>query len=236
MDERVRIAHDLHDTLLQSVISASLQLHSAAKAVPAEVPAQEKLERTLALLRRVTGEARDAVRGLRESEVGPACDLEASLAQAAREFGESSSTNFLVHVLGEPRPLRPMTHDEVYRVGKECLANAYRHADARTVEVELSYLATELVMVVRDDGRGIEPDIMTRGRVDHWGIGGMRERASRIGGRFSIGRRPDGGTEVVLVVPGRVADAPRQSAGRLHRIAAWVGALGRPHQTHNGEQ
>ena len=234
-DERMRIAHELHDTLLQGVLGVWMQLHSITRLVPPEMPAKGKLDGVLAQMRQVTDEARDAVSALRAQAEGPAADLDALLAQAASVFQAASSATFHVRVLGAPRPLRPRSCDEMFRVGKECLANAYRHADAHNVEVELRYQSGELLMIIRDDGRGIEPEIVTGGREGHWGLSGMRERAAGLGARFSMRSRVGGGTEVALSVPGRIAYAPRQSAGPFRRLTAWIGTRARPRRQGNEE-
>jgi signal transduction histidine kinase len=93
----------------------------------------------------------------------------------------------------------------VYRIGREGLSNAFRHSGATAVEIEIEYTPSELRMFVRDDGRGIDPEVVRAGVSGHWGITGMKERAERIGATLTIRSRSAAGTEIELCVPGRAA-------------------------------
>ena len=140
-------------------------------------------------MRQVIDEGRNAVRGLRSADSGPD-DLEQALSSVQQDLGLGSSTGFRVIVEGQPRPLNPLMRDEVYRIGREALVNAFRHSRATTVEVELEYAARHMRMLVRDDGVGIEPEVLKSGTDGHWGLSGMRERAERIGARFRSSAAP----------------------------------------------
>lgn len=201
--ERTRIAQELHDTLLQGFISASMQLDVAVDRLPEDSPARSPLGRVHDLMRRVIDEGREAVRGLRASSAAPH-DLEQAFAGVQQELGVGGPT-YRVIVEGRPRPLTPIIRDEVYRIGREGLLNAFRHSGAAHVEIELEYGAKELCVLVRDDGRGVDPHVVQAGADGHWGLTGMRERAQRIGGTLRIRSRPAAGTEVELRVPGHVA-------------------------------
>ena len=208
--ERTRIAQELHDTLLQGVISASMQLYVVADGLPAESPARERLGHVQRLMGRVIEEGRNAVRGLRSA--ADAAGLEHALSRVRQELAAGDQTGFRVVVEGRPRALHPAVRDEVYRIGHEALVNAFRHARAKGIEVEVAYLAAGLRVLVSDDGVGIDPQVLRSGRDGHWGLSGMRERAERIGGRLKIRSRAAAGTEVELTVPARVAfqeQAPR---------------------------
>ena len=201
--ERMRIAQDLHDTLLQGLVSASMQLHVAADQLPPDSPARPRLGRVQQLMRQVIDEGRDAVRGLRS---GPSADSDLGQAFAAIEHElVDRSEAYSVIVGGQPRPLHPLIRDEVYRIGREALMNAVRHAEARNIEVELDYEAEPLRVSVRDDGRGIDPEVLRSGRDGHWGLSGMRERAERIGARLKISNRDSSGTEVEMSIPAHIA-------------------------------
>jgi signal transduction histidine kinase len=202
--ERTRIAQELHDTLLQGFISASMQLHVVADRVPAESPVHASLTRVLDLIGRVIEEGRNAVRGLRSSTHGPR-DLEEAFSSIRQEVAEGEHTSYRVIVEGEARPLNPAIRDEVYRIGREALVNAFRHSGARSIELELDYGSANLRMFVRDDGRGIDPAVVRTGSDGHWGLPGMRERAASIGASFKVRSRAAAGTEVELTVPGNVA-------------------------------
>ncbi len=207
--ERTRIAQELHDTLLQGFLSASMQLDVAVDRLPPDSPARPGLTRVIQLMGQVIEEGRNAVRGLRSTNVGggAADDLEQALTRVPQELLDlqQQSTDFRVIVEGRARPLHPLIRDEVYRIGREALVNAFRHADASSIEVELDYAANSLRMLVRDNGRGIDPQVLKSGRDGHWGLSGMRERAERIGARFKVFSRAAAGTEVELSVPGHTA-------------------------------
>ena len=202
--ERTRIAQELHDTLLQGVISASMQLHVAAESLPADSPAIAQFDHVRRLMGQVIEEGRNAVRGLR-STGDDSLGLEHALSQVKQEFAASDRASFRVVVEGKPRPLHPAVRDEVYRIGHEALVNAFRHSRAKSIEMEIGYLADGLRVLVSDDGVGIDPKVLRSGRDGHWGLSGMRERAEKIGARLKVLSRASAGTEVELTVPGRIA-------------------------------
>jgi signal transduction histidine kinase len=200
--ERARIAQDLHDTLLQGFISTSMQLDIVAEGVQDDA-CRSQLERILRRMRQVVEEGRDAVHGLRAAPAGD--DLEHALACDAEELRGRQAIETSVVVGGQRQPLHPLIRDEVYRIGREALANAFRHAHATRVEVELEFGAKHFRLKIRDNGRGIESRIAESGRPGHWGIPGMRERAERLDATLTLWTRVKVGTEVDLVVPGSVA-------------------------------
>jgi signal transduction histidine kinase len=210
--ERTRIAQDLHDTLLQGFLSASMQLHVANDQLPEDWPAKPIVNRVLDLMGQVIDDGRNAVRGLRSS-TAEAADLEQALSRVPQEFALQQPIEFRMIVEGQARALHPVIRDEVYRIGREALANAFRHSRASGIEVELEYADSQLRVLVRDNGCGIEPDVVRSGRDGHWGLSGMRERAGRIGAKLKVWSRSAGGTEVELSVPGHVAFRSN-SAGR----------------------
>jgi signal transduction histidine kinase len=202
--ERTRIAQELHDTLLQGFVSASMQLHVATDQLPDDAPAKRSLGRVLTLMGQVIEEGRNAVRGLRSS-ADRSNNLEQAFSRIPQELGIPTSANYRVIVEGRPRPLHPVIRDEVYRIGREALVNAFRHAGAKSIEVQLEYAAQHLRMLVRDDGCGIDPLVLRSGRDGHWGLSGMRERADRIGAPLKVWSRAAAGTEVELTVPRHIA-------------------------------
>lgn len=209
LDERTRIAQELHDTLLQGFLSASMQLHVAAAQVPADSPAKPRIGRVLELMQQVIEEGRHAVRGLRSTQ-GAEHDLEQAFSRIPQELvapaaAAQAPVGFRVLVEGRSRPLHPLIRDEVYRIGREALLNAYRHAGAQSIEVALEYAPHHLRVRVRDDGRGIDDEVLRAGRDGHWGLSGMRERAERIGARLTVWSRPGAGTEIDLTIPGHRA-------------------------------
>lgn len=128
-----------------------------------------------------------------------------AFSRVPQELALEGPVDFRVIVEGQVRRLHPIIHDEVYLIGREAVANAFRHARAMTIDLALEYHGNELRAVVRDDGGGIDPKVIQSGREGHWGLSGMRERAERIGASLKVSSSAAGGTEVDLRVPGRIA-------------------------------
>lgn len=204
LEERTRIAQELHDTLLQTFLSASMQLGVALDSLPSNSPAKSRLDRILQLMDQGIEEARSTIQGLRSSD-SPALDLVLAFSHVQQELGVHPEVAFSVIVSGRQQPLRPSVGHEAYRIGREALVNAFRHSRAKCVELELEYSDTDLCMRVRDNGCGIDPQVLDSGRQAHWGLTGMRERATRIGGLLKISSSATSGTEVQLSIPGGIA-------------------------------
>jgi signal transduction histidine kinase len=208
--ERARIAQELHDTLLQGCISASMLLYVTAENLPSESPAKPALSGVVQLMNQVIEEGRNAVRGLR-STPGAQFNLEQAFSQIREEF-DDDQLEFCVIIEGFPKPLHPIIRDETYRIGREALINAFRHAQAKNIEVALEYAEHYFRLLVRDDGKGIQPDVLQSGGKHHWGLSGMRERAERLGARLRVWSRPAAGTEIELYIPRHIAYEQRSSA------------------------
>ena len=202
--ERTRIAQELHDTLLQGFLSASMQLHVANDQIAPDSPAKPLVNRILELMASVIEEGRNSVRGLRSSRMNPP-DLEKAFSLIRQEFPGHSRVDFRVIVEGAPKPLRAAIRDEVYLIGHEALSNAFRHSHAASIEVELEYAPQSLRVLVRDDGQGIDPQVLRSGRDGHYGLSGMKERTERIGGKLRVLSRAVAGTEIELSVPSNIA-------------------------------
>ena len=206
VSERTRIARDLHDTLLQGFQALLPRLQAAIYQLPEGAANSRKtLEEAVDQAAEAITEGRDAVQGLRMSTVE-----KNDLAVAIRTVGEelaSAETNqsapkFEVVVEGTSRNLHPILRDEVYRLAAEALRNAFRHAAAQTVEVEIHYDGKYFRLRVRDDGKGIGPEILRGdGHKGHYGLHGMRERAKLVGGKLTIWSEVDSGTEIELMIP-----------------------------------
>jgi signal transduction histidine kinase len=224
VSERTRIAQELHDTLLQGFISASMQLHVAIDQVPDDSPAKTRLGRVFRLMGQVIEEGRNAVRGLRSAN-SESLDLEHAFSRIRQELAihneMGEQTGFRVIVEGRPKTLHPILRDEIYSIGREALVNAFRHSQAKSIEVEVEYAANHLRLLVRDDGCGIDPQVLRSGRDGHWGLTSMRERAERIGARLDVRSRSAAGTEVELSVPGKAAFQTRYS----NRPRRWLARL-----------
>jgi signal transduction histidine kinase/ligand-binding sensor domain-containing protein len=215
--ERMRIAQELHDSLLQGVLSASMQLNVANDQLSSESAAKPLVKRVLELMGQVIEDGRRALRGLRVSRDG-VTELDRAFSRVPEELALEGPVDFRVIVEGRARPLHPIIHDEVYLIGREAVANAFRHASAKTIDLALEYHGNELRVVVRDDGRGIDPKVIQSGRDGHWGLSGMRERAERIGASLKVSSSAAGGTEVDLRVPGRIAFESSTEASKVTRV------------------
>ena len=215
--ERERIARDLHDTLLQGLQGLILRFQAVAARIPSHERASEMMESALTRADEVLIESRDRVKDLR-SEAEMQSDLSSLLSAAGQQFSQEHPVPFTVAVNGIPRNLHPILKEEALMIGREALSNAFRHADASKIELEIAFGVVELRLRVRDDGRGLEPDVLeSGGRPGHWGLRGMRERAREIRAHLDIWSRPGHGTEVQLRVPASIAYRPRPEAARRWR-------------------
>ena len=197
--ERTRIARDLHDTLLQRFNGLLLQFQAASNLLP-DRPRESKrvLDTAIDQVAGAITEGRDTVQGLRASTL-ETNSLAEAVRTLARELSSESGRALPVdvQVQGKPQELHPLLRDETVRIAGEALRNAFRHAQATRIDVELRYDARQLCLQVRDDGQGIDPEVLRRGeREGHFGLSGMRERAEVVGGRLSV-RCPEGGGTVV---------------------------------------
>jgi ligand-binding sensor domain-containing protein len=198
--ERERIARDLHDTLLQGFQGLILRFHDAMMDIPEREPARHRMEAALDRADEVMAEARDRVVSLHPC-FDKSGDLAQSLARAGAEIVDSSEVKVSVTTEGQVQTLDPVALDEIYCIGREAMVNAFRHAQGRSIEVEVDYASWELRLRIRDDGRGIDPNILKAGRPGHIGVASMRERAERVGGQLDIISGPGAGTEIELRVP-----------------------------------
>ncbi|QSQ26658.1 hypothetical protein JY651_17750 [Pyxidicoccus parkwayensis] len=219
--ERERIARELHDTLLQGIQGLILRFQSVAEQLPEGTHTRAALDKVLERADGVLVEGRDRVQDLRAA-ADNAEELSQALARVGEELQVGSAVCFRVEVEGEPTPLDALVRDEVYFIGREALANAFQHAGAKNIEVALTYGGTELCLRVRDDGRGLEPELLQAGgRPGHWGLAGMRERARKIGARLDIHNRGGAGAELELRMPASAAyprDARSTWSQRLWRL------------------
>jgi len=199
MDERERIARELHDTLLQGVQGLSLRLQAFAAQMPPEEPTRRLMEQALDRADEVLAEGRDRVRNLRASRKSG--DLPEALTLAAERLSFDPTVTLQVKVEGVQRALHPVVFDEVMRIAGEALFNAFTHAQADRVTAEVCYERNQLVVRIRDNGGGMESDVLEHGREGHFGLAGMRERAQKIRGQLSIRSRPGEGVELALTIP-----------------------------------
>ena len=225
VSERTRIARELHDTLLQSFHGLLLQFQTAAYLLE-ERPgdARRQLDGAIVDAAKAITEGRNAVQGLRSSA------LERNdLALAIRSLGDglesdtsaSKAPDFNVAVEGETRDLHPIVRDEIYKIAAEALRNAFRHAEAAQVEVEIRYDEEQFRLRVRDNGKGIDPKVLADQGLDgHYGLRGMPERAGVIGGKLAVWSEVGAGTEVELRLPARIVYATSARRSWWSRVLA----------------
>jgi len=211
VNERTRIARELHDTLLQSLHGLMFQFQAARNMLPNRPDdARQTLDGAISETEHAIAESRDAIQNLRSERVSSG-DLASLLEAAAKELSavqnkDQISPSFRVIIEGEPRKLFPEMQGEVYKIACEVLRNAYRHANAGQIEAEIRYDHHQLRVRVRDDGKGIEPKVLDESRRQgHWGLPGIRERALQIGMQLRFWSNASAGTEVELTIPAAVA-------------------------------
>jgi signal transduction histidine kinase len=211
LTERTRIARELHDTLLQSFQGAVFQFQAARKLLLRNADnAMQVVDEAIQAAEEGIAEGRAAIHDLRPEPVAQR-DLPELLKAAGRELADSGEPNshppsFRVTVEGREHSLTLLGRDEVYSIAREVVRNAFHHAAASLIEVEIHYDEDQLRVRIRDDGKGIDPRILKAGgQPGHWGIPGMRERAQRIGSQLQFWSEVGAGTEVQLTVPGAIA-------------------------------
>jgi ligand-binding sensor domain-containing protein/signal transduction histidine kinase len=205
VDERIRIARELHDTLLQGFQGITLRVQGVANNMSNHDPLRKTLDDILDCSDEVLREARHRVRSLRRRATGEN-EIRERLTKCGEELSKEYAAALILTVVGTPKVLEPTVQDEAYKIASEAITNAFRHASARRIEVELTYDCSSLRIKVRDDGVGIDKAVLRNGQPGHWGLIGMGERARTIRAELHIGSREAArGTEVELVVPASVA-------------------------------
>ena len=167
-----------------------------------EIPVslRHRLDQACTLVRYSLSEARRAVADLRSDELDQR-ELSVVLPQIAERMAAGAALEAHVQVIGTPRRLSPMTEKNLVRIFQEAMANAVKHAGAKTIDVELRYGPEFLVLWVRDDGSGFDTERIIPLGVGHYGLTGMRERAERIGGKLTLTSKLGQGTELFVEVP-----------------------------------
>ena len=211
VDERLRVARELHDTLLQSFQGLMLLFQAARNMLPERLAdATRTLDEAIHEGGKAIAESRNAIQDLR-AEPSLKANLENLLTAAGKEFARSpeagsSPRDFRVLVEGARQSLAPLLQDELYRIAREFLRNAFRHSEASRIEVEIAYDRQFFRLRIRDNGKGIDPNVLEKGARDgHWGLPGVRERAKRIGAQLKLWSDPGAGTEAELTVPAGIA-------------------------------
>jgi signal transduction histidine kinase/ligand-binding sensor domain-containing protein len=226
LNERTRIARELHDSLLQGFQGLMFRLQAVRQLLPERpVDAASVLDSSLDVADQAIFEGRDAIQNLRSSTFDDH-DLPTALGTLGVEIGvgieAQSQPEYRVVVEGRPRELIPVLRDDIYRIVREAVRNAYQHANAKHIETEVTFGERELRVRVRDDGIGVDPQILIRGRrAGHWGLPGMRERSESLGGQFDVWSERNAGTEIELRISARSAYA-RSPISLSRRIRSFL--------------
>jgi signal transduction histidine kinase/ligand-binding sensor domain-containing protein len=211
--ERERIARELHDTLLQGMQGLIWRFQAATDQIPPDQPARTLMEDSLDRADQLLGESRDRVKDLRPTERAMP-DLGHVLAAECEQLAQLHPARFKVSVQGLRQDLHPIVREEGFLIAREALTNAFQHAAAADIEVEVTFGDSALQVRVRDDGQGVGAAVLNEGgRPGHFGLLGMRERAKRLGAHLTIWSSPGVGTEIDLRVPARVAYKRREARG-----------------------
>lgn len=204
MEERERIARDLHDTLLQTVQASLLQMQTATYRLPSDSQARHDIERSLDLAQSALEEGRDKVHDLRAA---PGTDLADDVCRTIQ--AEHPTLALACKSDGDATLITPCVYDELRAISLEAVRNAARHAQASRISYEVSYGRDMLTLTVRDDGRGLPDVVQSAGQAaGRWGLVGMRERAKRLGGQIMLVSDAGKGTVVTVEVPGKCAYRP----------------------------
>ncbi len=200
LDERTRMALELHDTFLQTVQGSKMVADDALDPDADQVRMRHALERLSVWLGQAVTEGRAALHALRVSTTEQN-HLAEFLDRTAREYAQRTSISVALTVIGDARDLHPIVRDEIARIAEEAIRNSCLHSKASQLSIELRY-GRDLILRFNDNGVGIDPDVMDVGKQGHFGIQGMKERSARIRARITITSTLSAGTQIILNVPG----------------------------------
>jgi signal transduction histidine kinase/ligand-binding sensor domain-containing protein len=201
LEERGRLAREIHDTLAQGFVGISSQLDAVALTLNGHVDlARKHLDLARKMVRHSLTEARRSVMDLRASAL-EGHDLPSALSEAAHQWIAGTTVQIRVDVEGESRPLPEETEQHLLRIAQEAVTNAVKHARASQVSIHLEMAGRKLSLRVADNGRGFEQDEAFSEVGGHFGLLGMRERAERLGGELRLHSELGHGTEVAVTVP-----------------------------------
>ena len=200
--ERTRLAREIHDTLVQTIQGSKMVADDALDEATDFPRMRQAMERLSVWLGQATEEGRAALNSLRTSTT-QTNDLAESFRRALHECRIQGFPDAVFVAEGKATEMHPIVRDEIYRIGYEAIRNACQHSEATRLEVHLSY-SRDLTLRITDNGKGIAPEVVARGKDGHYGLQGMRERADRISGKLNLTTSPGLGTNIGLVVPGRI--------------------------------
>jgi signal transduction histidine kinase len=214
LEERERIERELHDALLQSVGGLILRFQTATERIPQDDPTRQMLEEALKQSDEVLADGRERLLELRVTSA-ETNELPQALAAVGLELRRDHRAEFCVVVNGNPRELHPVVREELYRIGREAIANCFQHAKAERCETEINYDSSQLRIGIRDNGCGVQTTLDAGEGSGRWGLPGMYERAGKIGAHLEVWSRPGAGTEVEVRVPASIAYRSR------HGVSGW---------------
>jgi len=198
--ERARMAREIHDTLLQSLVGVTLQFDTLGSEIESSAsPLRREFDKLRKQLEQCIREARQSILDLRTPAPGEG-DLAAAIRQVVEKQTSDSAVTVDLAIVGTPRPSGPRITQQLLRIAQEAVNNAMRHADATRIRIELCYDAATVALRVSDNGRGFDPARPVFTPEDHWGLANMKERADQIGAQFRLTSSPGAGTEIETVV------------------------------------
>lgn len=206
MNERLRLSREIHDTLMQGLAGVALQFDVLARR--ADPASRSQLERLRDFVEDCLGDARRSIWNLR-SDGENRSTLDAALRSVGERAAGLAGVGFDFVVTGGARRCDPDVEHQIFRIVQEAVTNSIRHAQATRLVVELHFSRDRVKLRVSDDGCGFGPDADGQEGSTHFGILGMRERAEQVGGTFSVGASPHGGTTVEASIPITVAEGTR---------------------------
>lgn len=210
LEERTRIARELHDTLEQELAGIAIQLDAvAAKWSESPQLAGQSLEIVRRMIRRSQAEARRSVWDLRSLALENS-DLTTAISEIASQVVKGSLVEIQIVVHGTASRLPGPVENHLLRISQEAVTNATKHGGCKQIRIELNYAPDKVRLCIRDNGRGFDPTRSHCGRAGHFGLLGMRERADKIGGTLSLQSSIGIGTEILVEVP---LDTSRSSNG-----------------------
>ena len=207
LEERNRLAREMHDTLIQGCVGVSTLLEAASNAQDVSPRlSHDLLDRARSEVRNAVDEARLAVWNLRHGSPN-GVSLAQAVSDLARRVGAEAGMGIKVEMAGPPLSLDAETESSLLMLIREALQNAIRHASPRNLSIALRFERRRFHVDIEDDGRGFDRSVDRSDEQHHYGLIGMQERAERLGGEFHITSSPGKGTQVRLSIP--VARSPR---------------------------
>ncbi|HET6929483.1 MAG TPA: ATP-binding protein [Candidatus Acidoferrum sp.] len=198
--ERERIVRELHDTLLQGFLGASLLLDASVEQVPADSPFKPSLSRALSLVHQAVDDGRKVLQGQQPTGNGSE-GLDRAFMRLQDELSSARDVRLRILVKGKRRALASVVEEQIHRICREGVVNALRHSGATLIEVKVEYARRAVRVSVRDNGCGFDSTVVQSAWDSHWGLRSMHERATSIGADLRIWSRPGAGTEIEISFP-----------------------------------